>query len=461
MPVCLTHWLQRWPDVYQAGDTEPCFVCQRLPRPNADVTELTTAPAATSTTLQLVGALSPCQHCIAGPATAHLGLHEALGAGPTERTGFPVTTATAWRIARIFRAHAWRTGCLILDAAGAGLNTSGGHRSGPKWEITRFVRPIKSRETFASLRPRTCRPLAMCDKLWIWKPWVKRPTGLITCTCYHRPTPVQASSCAPDLDSSSLRLQQQQSLHTSHSGPNSGDRLSNTDDNLLAPTRMQAPRVTQSVGVRVGSGSHLLSELKPAFTVGDRKPWHEQPNILLITGTAFRSSLHTCINGRCTQVRILPNTLLDSSLGPSRSHGSCLHSCLGCIPLLRREWSQDWLTALRYAWSVLLPASPCELRFYFLCHQLRLLLPAHIAYLILRTLLIRLPGSVPTSALSGELHRVETSIRITEGVYVHCNNSAGAIKVGKCRPQPHADRFKHPCLGLSTSYLLLPGMLGD
>ena len=33
MPVCLTHWLQGWPDVYQAGDTEPCFVCQRLPRP--------------------------------------------------------------------------------------------------------------------------------------------------------------------------------------------------------------------------------------------------------------------------------------------------------------------------------------------------------------------------------------------------------------------------------------------
>ena len=132
---------------------------------------------------------------------------------------------------------------------------------------------------------------------------------------------------------------------------------------------MQAPRVTQSVGVRVGSGSHLLSELKPAFTVGDRKPWHEQPNLLLITGTALRSSLHTCIHGRCTRVRILPDTLLDSSLGPSRFHGSCLHSCLECIPLLRREWSQDWLTALRYAWSVLLPASPCELRFYFLCYQ--------------------------------------------------------------------------------------------
>ena len=75
MPVCLTHWLQGWPDVYQAGDTEPCFVCQRLPRPNADVTELTTAPAATST-LQPVGALSLCQHYMAGPATAHLGLHE-------------------------------------------------------------------------------------------------------------------------------------------------------------------------------------------------------------------------------------------------------------------------------------------------------------------------------------------------------------------------------------------------
>ena len=220
MPVCLAHWLQGWPDVYQAGDTEPCFVCQRLPRPNADVTELTTAPAATST-LQPVGALSLCQHYMAGPATAHLGLHEALGAGPPGRAGFVVTTATAWRVARIFRAHTWRTGCLILDAAGAGMNTSGGHRSGPKWEITRFVRPIKSRETFASLRPRPCRPLATCHKLWIWKPWIKRPTGLITCKCYHRPIPVQASSRAPDLDSSSLRLQQQQSLHTSHSGPNS------------------------------------------------------------------------------------------------------------------------------------------------------------------------------------------------------------------------------------------------
>ena len=110
-------------------------------------------------------------------------------------------------------------------------------------------------------------------------------------------------------------------------------RLSNTDDNLLAPTRMQAPRVTQSVGVRVGSGSHLLSELKPAFTVGDRKPWHEQPNLLLITGTALRSSLHTCIHGRCTRVRILPDTLLDSSLGPSRFHGSCLHSCLEMHPI--------------------------------------------------------------------------------------------------------------------------------
>ena len=30
---------------------------------------------------------------------------------------------------------------------------------------------------------------------------------------------------------------------------------------------------------------------------------------------------------------------------------------------------------------------------------------------------------------------METSIRITEGVYVHCNSSAGAIKVGKRHPQ--------------------------
>eukprot|EP00439_Symbiodinium_sp_Y106_P008105 s4104_g1.t1 len=59
MPVCFTHWLQGWPDVYQAGDTEPCFVCQRLPRPHADVAELTMTPAATLTTLQPAGALSP------------------------------------------------------------------------------------------------------------------------------------------------------------------------------------------------------------------------------------------------------------------------------------------------------------------------------------------------------------------------------------------------------------------
>ena len=369
MPVCFTHWLQGWPDVYQAGDTEPCFVCQRLPRPHADVAELTMTPAATLTTLQPAGALSPCRHCDAGLATAHLGLHETLGAGLTGRLGFPMTPAAAWRAARIFRAHAWRTGCLILDAAGAGLSISGGRRSGPKWEITRFVRPIKFRGTSVSLRPRTCRPLAMCHKLWIWKPWIKRPIGLITCTCKRRPLPVQDSSCAPDLDSSSSRLLLQQSLHMSHSGPNSGDRLSNTDDNLLAPTKLQTQRVTQSVGVRVGSGSHLLSGLKPTFTVGDRKPWHEQLNLLLITGTAPRSSLRTCMHGRYTQIGILLNTLPDSSIGPGWSHGGCLHSCLGSIPLPRREWSQDWLTALRYAWSVLLPTSPRELYFYFLCHQ--------------------------------------------------------------------------------------------
>ena len=46
MPVCLTHWLQGWPDVYQAGDTEPCYVCLRLPRPNADVDEPIVAPDA-------------------------------------------------------------------------------------------------------------------------------------------------------------------------------------------------------------------------------------------------------------------------------------------------------------------------------------------------------------------------------------------------------------------------------
>ena len=140
-------------------------------------------------------------------------------------------------------------------------------------------------------------------------------------------------------------------------------------DNLLTLPRFPIPRVTQSVGVRVGSGSHLLSGLKPTFTVGDRKPWHEQLNLLLITGTAPRSSLRTCMHGRCTQVSILPNTLLGSSLGTGRSHGGCFHRCLGNIPLPRREWSQDWLTALRYAWSVLLPTSPCELYFYFLCHQ--------------------------------------------------------------------------------------------
>ena len=365
MPVCLTHRLQGWPDVYQAGDTEPCYVCLRLPRPNADVTEPIVAPDASSTTLQPVGAL-----CLsmAGSAIIDLGLHETLGAGPLGRAPVLVTTAIEWRIARIFRVLAWPTGCLILDAAGAGMNIGGRPRSGPKWVITKFIRPTKSRGTLTMLRPGTSRLLDMCYKLWIWKPWTSRFASVSMSTLIWLDH-VGGPSRVPDLDSFSVRLRQPQSLPTSHSGPNSGDRLPITDDNLLTLPRFPIPRVTQSVGVRVGSGSHLLSGLKPTFTVGDRKPWHEQLDLLLITGTAPRSSLRTCMHGRCTQVSILPNTLLDSSLGPGRSHGGCFHSCLGNIPLPRREWSQDWLTALRYAWSVLLPTSPCELYFYFLCHQ--------------------------------------------------------------------------------------------
>ena len=101
--------------------------------------------------------------CVAGLATAiiDLGLHETLGAGLTWTNRISNDPCYLRGVAaRIFRAHAWRTGCLILDAAGAGLNIRGGRRSGPKWEITRFVRPIKSRGTSVpSLRPRTCRPL--------------------------------------------------------------------------------------------------------------------------------------------------------------------------------------------------------------------------------------------------------------------------------------------------------------
>ena len=93
-------------------------------------------------------------------------------------------------------------------------------------------------------------------------------------------------------------------------------------------------------------------------------------------------------------------------------------------------------------------------------HLLSLFPPVLIACLILRILPIHLPGSVPISALSGELHRVATSIRIIEGVYAHYNNSAGAIKVGKLRPQPHADCSKQLCPGLRTAYLHSPGMLG-
>ena len=34
---------------------------------------------------------------------------------------FLVNTAIEWSVARIFRVLAWPTGCLILDAAGAGM----------------------------------------------------------------------------------------------------------------------------------------------------------------------------------------------------------------------------------------------------------------------------------------------------------------------------------------------------
>ena len=37
MPVCLLHWQQGWPDVYQAGPTETCSVCACKPRPGADL----------------------------------------------------------------------------------------------------------------------------------------------------------------------------------------------------------------------------------------------------------------------------------------------------------------------------------------------------------------------------------------------------------------------------------------
>ena len=237
---------------------EPCYVCQRLPRPNADVTEPIVSHDATLTTLQPVGALSLHQHSMAGPATADLGLHAALGAGPLGRAKVLVTTATGWRVARIFRALAWHIGCLIPDAAAAGMHISGGPRSGPKWVITRFVRPIRSRGIFASLRPGTYRPLDMCHKFWIWKPWTS------WFVCMNMSTliwldPIGGPFSVPDLDSFSMQLRQPQFLPTSHSGPNSGDRLPMTDDNLSTLPRFPIPRVTQSVGVRVESGSHLLS----------------------------------------------------------------------------------------------------------------------------------------------------------------------------------------------------------
>ena len=254
MPVCLTHWLQGWPDVYQAGDTEPCYVCLRLPRPNADVTEPIVAPDS-STTLQPVGALCLRQHSMAGSAIIDLGLHEALGAGPLGRAPVLVTTAIEWRIARIFRVLAWPTGCLILDAAGAGMNIGGRPRSGPKWVITKFIRPIKSRGTLTMLRPGTSRLLDMCYKLWIWKPWTSRFASVSMSTLIWLDH-VGGPSRVSDLDSFSIRLRQPQFLPTS------------TDDNLLTLPRFPIRRVTQSVGVRVGSGSHLLSGLKPTFTVG-------------------------------------------------------------------------------------------------------------------------------------------------------------------------------------------------
>ena len=147
MPVCLTHWLQGWPDVYQAGDTEPCYVCLRLPRPNADVAEPIVAPDATSTTLQPVGALCLHQHSMAGSAIVDLGLHEALGAGPLGRATILVTTAIEWSVARIFRVLAWPTGCLILDAAGAGMNIGGGPRDHQIYKANKISRDFRHAET--------------------------------------------------------------------------------------------------------------------------------------------------------------------------------------------------------------------------------------------------------------------------------------------------------------------------
>ena len=368
MPVCLTHWLQGWPDVYQAGDTEPCYVCLRLPRPNADVDEPIVAPDATSTTLQPVGALSLHQHSAAGPAIVDLGLHEALGAGPLGRATILVNTAIEWSVARIFRVLAWPTGCLILDAAGAGMNIGGGPRSGPKWVINKFIRPIKSRGTFAMLRPGTSHPLDMCHKLWIWKPWTSWFASMSMSTLI-RLDHVGGPSRVPDLDSFSIRLRQPQFLPMSHSDPNSGDRLPITDDNLLTLPRFPTPRVIQSVGVRVESGSHLLSGPNLALVARDGKPWRELYTLLPAVRTVtWNSSPYDA-----AQLLSPANSLVAPT---ARPHLENVMSAVGwpqagttCGQKPRSHQKSHrgkLMLSLHSDWWVLGPTLPGEIRYLFL-----------------------------------------------------------------------------------------------
>ena len=360
---------QGWPDAYQVDTSEQCHVCTIQPRPGADILPDCDDPSFVereSATLRLVQDLVRFLLRPA-PATASgsdPGLHETLDACAdlTDRLVY-VHPMFCMLLRRRTSSPGTRLAFRLSDPRCSDCQRDFQLRTPVRVKTKRvartWVNKIPPIQHLSCSHPLS--PAGLYQMTWIWRPWtdgVVETVSWLGLYCMRRDGPFV-----------SISTMQLWKLPQSHSGPNSGGRHPLTQACLKFPLRTAGICYTQSAGVRVESGSHLLSGPNSTHKVGNGKPWQELQNLLLTVGTVhWNSSPHetasspsiadpqadlpacTCIT-RETPIDGWVQTQPDCASQPRQGNAST---------------RGKMMLSLHSAWWVLRPTLPTELRFLFL-----------------------------------------------------------------------------------------------
>ena len=294
LPACISYRmvnvhpaLQGWPDAYQVDTAEQCHVCTLQPRPGADILPECDDPSFAEPESTARRPVQDLVRFLLRPAPDTIfgsdpGLPETLGAGTalTDWLAYVHPLLCMLPQCRTSLGRGWLSASRTRAVLTAGRIFSSERQSGPRlsaWRehgLTRFLPHLS--------RSHPLRPAGLSRMTWIWRPWTD---GAVATMSWPGPHCLRRDG--PFVSISTMQLWK---LPQSHSGPNSGGRHPPTQASLKFPLCTTGICYTQSTGVRVESGSHLLSEPNCTHTVGNGKPWQELQNLLLTVGTVHRNS---------------------------------------------------------------------------------------------------------------------------------------------------------------------------